>query len=287
MLSKNTQNDQVEIGHLLERATLLLATNSSSPRLDAEVLMAELVRWPRSTVMAFPERTLSQPIASNYRALVELRAKRVPIAHLTGRKEFYSLDLRVSSDTLVPRPETEMLVDEVLRRTAPLQAASILDIGTGCGAIALAIKQQRPNCRVVAVEFSLKALRVAVGNGFRLGLEVEWLCSKWLTSLGNYRFDFIVSNPPYVERGDVHLLAEELCYEPRLALDGGVDGLDSIREIIASVPDVIATGGIVFLEHGHQQALAVAELLQKAGFCDVETKNDLAGHNRVTLGSLL
>ena len=287
MLSKKTQNDQIEVGQLLEWATLMLTTNSSSPRLDAEVLMAELVHWPRSTVMAFPERTLSQAIGNNYQSLVGLRAKGAPIAHLTGRKEFYSLDLRVSSDTLVPRPETEMLVDEVLSHTTPLQTASILDIGTGCGAIALAIKQQRPNCRVVAVECSLDALRVAAENGFRLDLEVEWLCSRWLTSLGNYRFDFIVSNPPYVERSNVHLLGGELCYEPRLALDGGVDGLDSIREVIASIPDVIATGGMVFLEHGHQQALAVAELLQEAGFCDVETKNDLAGHNRVTLGCLL
>ena len=287
MLSKKTQNDQVEVGQLLEWATLLLATNSSSPRLDAEVLMAELMRWPRSTVMAFPERTLSQSIEDDYRALVELRAKGVPIAHLTGRKEFYSLDLRVTSDTLVPRPETEMLVDEILSHTAPLQMASILDLGAGCGAIALAIKQQRPNCRVVAVECSLDALRVAVENGCRLGLEVEWLCSRWLTSLGNHCFDFIVSNPPYVERGNVHLLAGELCYEPSLALDGGVDGLDAIREIISSVPDVIATGGMVFLEHGHRQGLAVAELLEGAGFCGVETKNDLAGHGRVTLGSLL
>ena len=287
MFPKKTQNCQLEIGQLIERATLLLATNSSSPRLDAEVLMAELVHCPRSTVMAFPERTLSQSIGDAFQTLVELRAKGVSIAHLTGHKEFYSLDLKVSSDTLVPRPETEMLVDGVLSKTDPLQAASILDLGTGCGAIALAVKQQRPNCRVVALDLSLEALRIAAENGCQLGLEIEWLCSRWLTSLGNCSFDFIVSNPPYVEREGVHLLSQELSYEPRLALDGGTDGLDSIREIIASIPNVMATGGMVFLEHGHQQALAVSKLLQEAGFSGVKTENDLAGYNRVTLGNWL
>ena len=287
MFPKKNENSQLEIGQLIEWATLSLVTNSSSPRLDAEVLMAELTHYPRSTVMAFPERMLSQSVGETFQALVELRGKGVSIAHLTGHKEFYSLDLKVSSNTLVPRPETEMLVDGVLSKTDPLQAASILDLGTGCGAIALAIKKQRPNCRVVAVDLSLEALRIAAENGCRLGLEIEWLCSRWLTSFGNYSFDFIVSNPPYVARGDDHLLSQELSYEPSLALDGGTDGLDSIREIIASIPNTLATGGMVFLEHGHQQALDVSRLLQETGFSGVETKNDLAGCDRMTLGNWL
>jgi len=236
--------------------------------------------------MAYPERTISRALAENFRALIRQRARGIPLAHLTGRKEFYSLDLQVSPDTLVPRPETELLVDQLLEYLTPIETAQILELGTGCGAIALAVKRQRPNTRVVAVDSSEAALRVAIRNGSQLGLEVEWLLSNWFQAVGDRRFDFVLSNPPYVERGDAHLVVGDLRHEPREALDGGIDGLDSIRAIIAGVPRALAPGGTVLLEHGYDQASAVTQLLRAAGFRSIETHRDLAGHDRVTLGTV-
>ena len=240
MVSTHAQSDATPIGQLLDWGARLLASSSASPRLDAEVLMADLVCWPRSTVMAFPGRTLPQGMTDEFRGLIRRREEGTPLAHLTGRREFYSLDLRVSAETLVPRPETELLVDQLLERVRPIEAVSILDLGTGSGAIALAIKRQRPDARVVAVDWSAAALSVAIDNGNRLKIQVEWLLSDWFEALEGRLFDFIVANPPYVERGDPRLVSGDLRHEPRMALDGGVDGLDSIREIIAGAPRVLA-----------------------------------------------
>ncbi|MCY3731077.1 MAG: peptide chain release factor N(5)-glutamine methyltransferase, partial [Rhodospirillaceae bacterium] len=251
------QPDSRRIERLLEWGNRALALSSASPRLDAEVLLASVVGWPRSSVMAFGERTVPRGLTAEFRALIRRRAQGVPVAHLTGRREFYSLQLRVSSATLVPRPETELLVDWLTECTTPIDTARILDLGTGCGAIALAVKRQRPKARVVGVDSSEAALSVARDNGRRLGLEVEWVCSNWLDAMRGRRFDFIVSNPPYVERGDPHLRAGDLRHEPEAALDGGVDGLDAIREIAASAPGVLQRGGALLVEHGRAQAVAV------------------------------
>jgi len=286
MDSAHEQPDSATIGQLLEWGARLLAANSASPRLDAEVLMAALVHWPRSSVMAFPERTVPTALTEEFRVLIRRRTRGTPVAHLTGRKEFYSLDLKVSPDTLVPRPETELLVDQLLESVTPIEVVRILDVGTGCGAIALAVKRQRPNARVVALDSSEAALTVALANGFRLGLEVEWLRSNWFQALGDRRFDFILSNPPYVEREDPCLVGGDIRHEPREALDGGIDGLDSIREIIAGAPRVLTPGGTLLLEHGYNQSPAVTQLLRGAGFQSIETHRDLAGHDRVTLGSI-
>ncbi|MBH98289.1 MAG: protein-(glutamine-N5) methyltransferase, release factor-specific [Rhodospirillaceae bacterium] len=287
MLPKQDQSKQVEIGQMIDWATSLLAGSTQSPRLDAEILMGELISCSRSTIIAFPERTLSKSLRKNYELLIQRRAKGIPVAYLMGQKEFYSLVLQVSPDTLVPRPETEMLVDEVISCTSQQQKASVLDLGTGCGAIALAIKQQRPKFRVVAVDSSLDALLVAIENGARLGLEVEWICSSWLDSIKHCCFDFVVSNPPYVETKKIGLISSELSYEPKKALDGGVDGLDSIRQITANLGSVINHGGKIFFEHGYEQAPVVAKLLQDSGFFNVKTKKDLAGFARMTSGQLL
>ena len=286
MVSVDGNTDATPIGQLLDWGARLLASSSASPRLDAEVLMADLVRWPRSTVMAFPERTLPQRTTEAFRGLIRQRARGTPLAHLTGRREFYSLDLRVSRDTLVPRPETELLVDQLLEYVTPIEAVSVLDLGTGCGAVALAVKRQRPNARVVAVDSSSAALKVAVDNGSRLEIQVEWLLSNWFEALDGQRFDYIVANPPYVERGDPRLVGGDLRHEPRMALDGGVDGLDSIREIVAAAPRALTPGGTLLLEHGYDQAPAVARLLRAVGFRWIETHKDLAGQDRVTGGTL-
>ncbi len=234
--------------------------------------------------MAFPERAISRKLAKEFRALMHRRAKGTPLAYLTGHKEFYSINLRVSSDTLVPRPETEILVDQLLRHIAPMGVAKVLDLGTGCGAIALAIKQQRPNTSVVAVDASEAALSIASKNGSRLGLEVEWIFSSWFKALDEQQFGFIVSNPPYVGREDPRLIDGVLRHEPREALDGGMDGVASIREIITGAPRVLAPGGTLLLEHGNDQKLTVSKLLRANSFRSIETHQDLAGHDRVTLG---
>ena len=284
MISEHVQPDPVSIGGLLDWGVRLLASNSTSPKLDAEVLMAALTHRSRSTVMAFPERAISRKLAKEFRALMHRRAKGIPLAYLTGHKEFYSINLRVSSDTLVPRPETEILVDQLLRHIAPMGVAKVLDLGTGCGAIALAIKQQRPNTSVVAVDASEAALSIASKNGSRLGLEVEWIFSSWFKALDEQQFGFIVSNPPYVGRGDPRLIDGVLRHEPREALDGGMDGVASIREIIAGAPRVLAPGGTLLLEQGNDQKLTVSKLLRANSFRSIETHQDLAGHDRVTLG---
>lgn len=210
----------------------------------------------------------------------------MPVAYLTGWREFHSLLLRVSNATLVPRPETELLVDAVLDRLPDDEPARVLDAGSGCGAIALAIKYRRPHCRMVAVEFSAPALRVAASNGARLGMRVNWVRSHWFSALQSGRFDFIAANPPYVAADDKALVRGDLRHEPRLALDGGADGLDSLREIIADAPQVLARGGTLLLEHGFDQARRVCSLMSSGGFQGLETLRDLAGHDRVTLGCL-
>ena len=285
MVSTHDQSDATPIGQLLDWGARLLASSSASPRLDAEVLMADLVCWPRSAVMAFPGRALPQGMTDEFRGLIRRREEGTPLAYLTGRREFYSLDLRVSAETLVPRPETELLVDQLLERVRPIEAVSILDLGTGSGAIALAIKRQRPDARVVAVDWSAAALSVAIDNGNRLKIQVEWLLSDWFEALEGRLFDFIVANPPYVERGDPRLVSGDLRHEPRMALDGGVDGLDSIREIIAGAPRVLAPGGTLLLEHGYDQAPAVARSFCALGFRRIETYKDLAGQDRTTVGT--
>ena len=236
--------------------------------------------------MGFPERGVPAAETTRYRGLIEQRTEGMPVAYLTGWREFHSLLLRVSNATLVPRPETELLVDAVLDRLSDDEPARVLDAGTGCGAIALAIKYRHPHCRMVGVECSAPALRVGASNGARLGLRVDWVRSHWFNALKGGRFDFIAANPPYVGTDDEVLLGGDLRHEPRLALDGGADGLDSLREIIADAPRVLARGGTLLLEHGFDQARRVCSLMGSGGFRGLETLRDLAGRDRVTIGRI-
>lgn len=274
------------VGALLDWARVRLASGSGSSGLDAEVLLGFALDRPRSSLIGFPERGVSAAETARYRRLIERREAGVPVAYLTGRREFYSLPLTVSSATLVPRPETELLVDKVLERLPTDGRSVVLDAGSGCGAVALAIKHRRPHCRMVAVECSAPALRVAVSNGVRLGLQVEWIRSHWFDALADTCCDIIAANPPYVATGDEALITGDLRHEPRLALDGGVDGLMSLRTIIAGTPRVLASGGTLLLEHGCDQTLPVQNLMDRAGLQGLETHRDLAGHDRVTVGCL-
>ena len=203
-----------------------------------------------------------------------------PVAYILGRKEFYGLDLAVNPSVLIPRPETELLVDLALQRNP----ASVLDLGTGSGAIALAIKHQRPRAMVVAVESDLSALLVARRNATKLNLEVDFRHGRWFAPVSGERFELIVSNPPYVASGDRHLA--DLRFEPQGALLAGPDGLDSIREIVKQAGSFLFPGGWLLLEHGMGQERAVRELLAEAGLGSPATWPDLAGIARVSGGTL-
>jgi release factor glutamine methyltransferase len=245
---------------------------------EARLLLAEATGMSEASVIAFPEREVPAQAQKRFGDFVSRRADGEPIAYILGRREFYGLELKVTPAVLVPRPETELLVDLALRRTF----SSIADLGTGSGAIALAVKKHRWDARVVAVEASAAALEVAEGNAARLGLKVEFRQGSWFEPLAGECFDLIVSNPPYVAAADPHL--PDLRFEPQGALVAGIDGLDAIREIVAQANDFLVPGGWLLLEHGMGQDRSVRALLSAAGLEDVASWPDLAGIPRVTGG---
>jgi release factor glutamine methyltransferase len=234
--------------------------------------------------MAWPDAEVDDTVAARYRDWLAQRSQGAPVAYLLGTRDFWSLSLQVNPATLIPRADTELLVELCL--TLDLGGrAQVLDLGTGCGAIALALAKERPHWRVTAVEQSADALQVAIDNGRQLGLEqLEWLHGSWFAELPARRFDLIVSNPPYIADGDVHLAIGDLRYEPRSALVSGVDGLHDIRVIVTQAPDYLQAQGQLLLEHGFEQGEAVRELLVAAGFVGVASYRDLAGHERVSGG---
>ena len=245
---------------------------------EARLLLAEVSGFSQASLAASPEQEIPFEVEN---AFLEFTAKRkagIPVAYILGRKEFYGLELSVNPSVLIPRPETELLVDLALERNP----SSVLDLGTGSGAIALAIKQQRPDCRVVAVDSDLSALLTAKRNAAKLNLEIEFRHGRWHEPVAGERFELIVSNPPYVASGDPHL--EALRFEPQSALVGGMDGLDSIRDIVRGGPSHLLSGGWMLLEHGQGQENAVGALLASAGLESIANWPDLAGIARVSGG---
>ena len=256
-------------------------------RIDAEYLLAHVLERPRAWLYAHADDELAPVHRDAFRNLQVRRKAGEPVAYLTGLRGFWSLELRVTSDTLIPRPETELLVETALARLHPERTATVLDLGTGSGAVALAIAVERPLAQVTAVERSPAALAVAKDNAQRLKLErVNFETGNWYEGFGGHRFDVIVSNPPYIEDGDTHLDHGDLRYEPRTALVSGLDGLDDIRQIIVQAPGYLLPGGWLLLEHGWQQGAAVRGLLEGAGFCEIMTELDLEGRDRVSLGRI-
>jgi release factor glutamine methyltransferase len=243
---------------------------------DARLLLAEASGFSQASLLAFPERQLPPEAEARFHDFAERRRKGEPVAYIVGRKEFYSLDLAVNPAVLIPRPETELLVELALEK----KPSSVVDLGTGSGAIALAIKKHLPAAKVTAVEASAAALAVAQRNAVKHGLEVEFVHGQWLDSLG--RFDLIVANPPYVAAGDPHLA--DLRFEPQSALVSGVDGLDAIRQICNAARGHLNAGGWLLLEHGAGQDGAVRQLLERGGLESVTTWPDLAGIPRVSGG---
>lgn len=270
---------------LLRAGVRLLEGASASPRLDAEVLLAHALGWSRAALFARRDEALAPADAARCLALIGERRSGRPVAQVTGRREFWSLALEVTPDVLTPRPDTEALVERALARIPADAAARVLDLGTGSGAVALAIAQERPAAAVTATDASPAALAVAARNAARLGLaRVAFAAGDWLVAVPGGTFDVIVSNPPYLADGDWAGADPELAFEPHAALAAGADGLDALRRIVAGAPAHLAPGGWLALEHGAAQGAAVRALLAATGFADVGTHADLAGLPRVTEG---
>lgn len=264
-----------------------------SPRLEAELLLAHALGTDRMRIIVEPERGLSDGELGRYRELIQRRRKGEPVAYLRGEKEFYGRMFRVDGRVLVPRPDTELLVDTALKRTATRSmGVRYLDLCTGSGCVAISLARERPASKVFAVDSSADALAVARDNGVRLGaaFQVAWLLGDLFAPLAPFApivFDLVVANPPYIPEGEIASLSLDIRgFEPRLALSGGADGLDVIRRIVAGAPRFLRSSGVLAMEVGMGQALEVRALYEGAGFTDVAIDKDYGGHDRVVSGTL-
>jgi release factor glutamine methyltransferase len=273
------------INHHSVEIVLRAARSCGLDRLDAQLLLAAMLRHPRSWLLSHGDHVLTSDQHARYNALVERRAAGEPLAYLLGEKEFYGINLHVSPDVLIPRPDTESLVEWALSLLPEGEPRDVADLGTGSGALALAIKTHRHAAHVSAVDISPAALNLARSNAQRLGLSIDWSEGNWWQALAGRQFDLVVSNPPYIAEGDEHL--PDLQHEPRLALTSGADGLDAIRAIVLDAPCHLRAGGWLLLEHGYTQHDAVQTLMMGRGFQKVSGRFDLGGHVRCTGGQWL
>ena len=252
---------------------------------DAELLLAHVLQRPRAWVHAHSDESIQAVLGERFQDLVSRRERGEPVAYLIGQRGFWGFDLAITPATLIPRPETEFLVELALQRLPPGRTSRIADLGTGSGAIALALALERPQARVVATDASADALAIASANAEQLGVgNLQFRRGDWLEPLAGDTFDLIASNPPYIATGDPHLGVGDLRFEPRAALVSGADGLDAIRTIVHDAPSCLQSGGWLLLEHGWEQGSAVRALLQAAGFSDAVTHRDLEDRDRVSLG---
>ncbi len=271
------------IGSTLRAATQYLKATHDTARLDAEVLLGHVLGKPRSFLYAWPEHALTDSQATAFEALVSRRARGEPVAHLTGHREFWSFSLEVNQHVLIPRPETEHLVQLALACIPREASWRIADLGTGSSAIALAIAQERPRCMVVATERSAPAMALAKRNARRLGTgNVGFVQTDWCSALASGSCHMAVSNPPYVAAGDPHLVTGDVRFEPREALVGGKQGLDAIRAIAGDARRCLRPGGWLLLEHGYTQGKTLRSLLSELGYAAVDTIRDLGGRERAT-----
>ncbi|MGA8146894.1 MAG: peptide chain release factor N(5)-glutamine methyltransferase [Gallionellaceae bacterium] len=298
------------------RLAVMLGLDSGTARIEVQILLRHVLKVSRASLLAHPERCLTDQEQARYHELLLRRLRGEPLAYLLGEREFFGLIFKVTPATLIPRPETELLVELALRHVPQMHPAPqasdrttshstrrqsrqvagypacaggslfrVLDLGTGCGAIALSIAHARPDAEVVAVEASAAALVVAHENAHQLNIaNIVFEPGNWFEPLDMQRFDLIVSNPPYVAAGDPHLLQGDLPFEPLSALASGVDGLEDIRRIVSNAPAHLNPGGWLMFEHGYDQAVTVRNLLREAGLLEVFSVRDLAGIERVSGG---
>lgn len=276
-------NSSQTISDALHTATVMLARSSATPRLDAEVLLEFVTGLSRTNFRAMPERELAAAAGWSFQQLIKRRLQGEPVAYIRGHQEFWSLLLEVTPAVLIPRPETELVVERALAHIDAAATARIADLGAGSGAIALAIANERPSTRIVAVDSSREALAIASRNAGRLQIaNVRFVQGSWLAPLAGERFEMIVSNPPYVADDDADLAAHVRRYEPAAALICGPTGFEALDRIVSESPGHLESGGWLILEHGWKQAAAVRDRLVRSGFSHVRSHADLAGHERVT-----
>ncbi|MFZ5575547.1 MAG: peptide chain release factor N(5)-glutamine methyltransferase [Pseudomonadota bacterium] len=272
------------LGAAARQLAAALGLGAREARLEARVLAAFAWEVAPAWLLAHDTDAVPAAQAAAFDALLSRRLAGEPVAYLTGRREFFGRPFLVSPDVLIPRPETELLVELALTRIAPGQAATLLDLGTGSGCIAITLARERPNARVTAVDRSAAALAVARRNATLLDADVEFLTSDWFAALAGRRFDCIVGNPPYVAAADPHLARGDVRFEPASALAAGADGLADLRHLVAAARGHLVPGGTLLLEHGYDQAPAVRALLDAHGYADIQTWPDLAGLPRVSGG---
>lgn len=269
----------------LEDAGAQLTAHSESARLDAEILLAHVLNVTRTFLYTHATDALDASILEAYQTLLLRRLTGEPIAYLTGIKEFWSIPLSVNDATLIPRPETELLVESILTRLSTHEEASILDLGTGTGAIAIALAVTKPRWKITAVDVSFATLSVAKHNALTHDLHnITFIQSDWFGSIPEQKFDAIVSNPPYIEENDPHLYVGDVRFEPKLALTSGPTGLNALTTIIQQARPYLKKPGILLLEHGYNQAAAVKDLLTQAHFDAIACIHDLQNHPRVSIG---
>lgn len=268
----------------LRTAAHQLSDSSTAP-LDAEVLLAYVLQKNRTFLYTHPESSLSRQQIEDYKALIMKRRTGVPVAYLTGQREFWSLSLEVSQATLIPRSETELLVECTLTCLSKKKQALILDLGTGSGAIALALAKERPDCQIIATDLSDSTLCLARNNAKRLQLKnIDFIQSNWFSNLSEHYFDVIVSNPPYLKEHDPHLSEGDVRFEPRLALVSGPEGLDALIHIIKNSMHYLKSGGFLAVEHGADQKQAVTGCFEELGYTYIQSFKDYQRHDRITSG---
>lgn len=281
-------NGATTLAQALSRAAAQLQKiEAESPWFVAELLLAHVIQQPRAYLKAGPERPLSAGQQAHYQSLIERRVNGEPVAYLVGRREFWSLDLEVNAATLIPRAETERLVELALQHIPVNACLRIADLGTGSGAIALAIAHERPRCLVFATDISPQALDVARSNAARLRIgNAAFHQGEWFAALDGEIFDVILSNPPYIAEHDIHLQRGDLRFEPQLALSSGADGLRDLRRIVHDAPAFMRPGGWLLVEHGYDQQAAVLDLFSRQAFTEIRGHADMAGVPRVVEGRI-
>ncbi len=275
----------MQLKTLLKSATDTLHATSPTPQLDAEILLAHALKKPRTFLLASPFYLLEDSVQQYFLNLIEKRRVGQPVAYLTGSQPFWSFDLTVSEDTLIPRPETEHLIELALERLDKTAACRVVDLGTGSGAIGLAIAKERPNCQVFATDISEAALKIAELNAKQLDIKnIGFYQGDWYHALPTQSYDLIVSNPPYIAAQEISLLSTEVHFEPVVALFSEENGLKDISIILKQAPLYLNPNGFALIEHGFLQGESVRSLFSTAGFKEIFTEQDYSGHERVTRG---